>query len=56
MIVNDFYAPALPSIGVAAVWGALLAAEEAAKLPPGEDWRAFVGVHPRFKLTLQTPE
>jgi methylthioribose-1-phosphate isomerase len=40
--IRDLTVRGAPAIGVAAAWGALLAAEAAAKLPPGEDWRAFV--------------
>lgn len=41
--IKDLTVRGAPAIGVAAAWGALLAAEEAAGLPDGEDWRGFVG-------------
>lgn len=40
--IKDLTVRGAPAIGVAAAWGALLAAEEAANLPDGENWRAFV--------------
>lgn len=40
--IKDLTVRGAPAIGVAAAWGALLAAEDAASLPEGEDWRAFV--------------
>ena len=40
--IKDLTVRGAPAIGVAAAWGALLAAEEAATLPDCEDWRAFV--------------
>lgn len=40
--IKDLTVRGAPAIGVAAAWGALLAAEEAARLPQSEDWRGFV--------------
>ena len=41
--IRDLTVRGAPAIGVAAAWGAVLVAEEATKLPAGEDWRVFVG-------------
>ncbi|SBW10113.1 Methylthioribose-1-phosphate isomerase [uncultured delta proteobacterium] len=40
--IKDLTVRGAPAIGVAAAWGALLAAEEAARLPESKDWRDFV--------------
>lgn len=40
--IRDLTVRGAPAIGVAAAWGALLAAVGAAALPESEDWRAFV--------------
>ncbi len=40
--IRDLTVRGAPAIGVAAAWGAVLAAREAAALPPCSDWRAFV--------------
>ena len=40
--IADLTVRGAPAIGVSAAWGALLAAEEAAKLSPQSDWRHFV--------------
>ena len=40
--IGDLTVRGAPAIGVAAAWGSLLAAEEAASLPLSADWRAFV--------------
>ncbi len=40
--IRDLTVRGAPAIGVTAAWGAVLAAVEAAGLPPGADWRAFV--------------
>ncbi|MCC8194011.1 MAG: S-methyl-5-thioribose-1-phosphate isomerase [Deltaproteobacteria bacterium] len=40
--IKDLTVRGAPAIGVAAAWGALLAAREAAELPSAEDWRSFV--------------
>ena len=40
--IKDLTVRGAPAIGVAAAWGALLAAEEAAALPLSSDWRSFV--------------
>ena len=40
--IKDLTVRGAPAIGVAAAWGALLAAEEATGLPASGDWRSFV--------------
>ena len=42
--IKDLTVRGAPALGVAAAWGAVLAAEEAARLPEKENWRVFVGV------------